>query len=348
MKDFRFIELNPVDLPRLHATELAIVKSRKDSILLWRPDRKCITLGYFQIPDQEVDVEYCKENDIPITRRIGGGGVGVLNTMVPAYSIIANEDSEVIPKSIEKSYEVICNGIALALKELGIKAEFSPINDVLINGKKFSGSSQFRLDGMVVQHGFITIWLDIPEMVRVLRIVPEKLMDKGVKTLEERVTFINREAEALGLGPFEFEDIRDAALKGFGEALGINIVREELTDDEIKKVDEEIKRFKSDEWNFKAKLFEKANLKAVYKAKKGVIKISAWVLDEQIKDLMITGDFLIYPEKALVDIENALKGAKLDENELIERVRSVEQHGVEFVGISAEDFARGILSGNRT
>jgi len=346
--NFRFIELNPVDLPRLHATELAITKSREDTVLLWRPDRKCITLGYFQIPEQELDLEYCKENDMPITRRIGGGGVGVLNLMVPAYSIIANEDSGIIPKSIEKSYEVICNGIVLALKELGIKAEFSPINDVLINGKKFSGSSQFRVDTMVVQHGFITLWLDIPEMVKVLKIVPEKLMDKGVKTLEERVTFINREAESQGLGPFEFEDIRDAAIKGFEEALGIDIIKGELTDEEKKTVDEEIKRFQSDEWNFKAKLFEKANLKAVYKAKKGVIKISAWVLDGQIKDLMITGDFLIYPEGALTDIENALKGAKLNEKELVERVRSIEREGVEFVGISAEDFAKAILSGRRT
>lgn len=346
MKEFRFIELNPVTLPRVHAVELAIVKSRKDSVLLWRPDKKCITLGYFQNPEQELDLDYCKENDMPITRRIGGGGVGVLNVMVPAYSIIASEDSEVIPKNIEKSYELICNGIVLALKELGIKAEFSPINDVLINGKKFSGSSQFRLDGMVVQHGFITLWLDIPEMVRVLKIVPEKFMDKGVSKLEERVTFINREAEAQGLGPFEFKDIRDAALKGFSEALGISIVSRELTEDEKKTAEEEIGRFKSDEWNFKAKLFEKANLKAVYKAKKGVIKISAWVLDNEIKDIMITGDFLIYPEKSLTDIENSLKGAKLDKDELTKRVESVE--GVEFVGISPEDFANAILSENKT
>jgi len=343
MKEFRLIELDPVDMPRLHATELAIVKSRKDSIILWRPDGKYITLGYFQVPEQELDLDYCRENDMPVVRRIGGGGIGVLNPMVPAYTIITSEDSDVIPKKIEKSYEVICNGIVLALKELGITAEFSPINDVLINGKKFSGSSQFRVDGMVVQHGFITLWLDIPEMVRVLKIVPEKFMDKGVSKLEERVTYINREAEALGLGPFEFKDIRDAAIKGFSEALGINISNGELISDEIKTVDEEIGRFKSDEWNFKAKLFEKANLKAVYKARKGVIKISAWVLDGKIKDLMITGDFLIYPEKALVDIEEALKGSSLEKKELVDRVKSVE--GVEFVGMSPEDFATAILSG---
>jgi len=45
-----------------------------------------------------------------------------------------------------------------------------PINDILIGGKKFSGSSQHRSYGMIIQHGFITTEIDLPTLALLIKL----------------------------------------------------------------------------------------------------------------------------------------------------------------------------------
>jgi lipoate-protein ligase A len=199
LENWRYIDLDITTLAQVHAIEEALAEQKNGNIfLLWRVDKPAMTIGYFQNVYEEIDVEKAKEMNVTFTRRLGGGGAGYLTSNVLAYSIIVDEQSKIMPKKVEETYAFICNGIVLALKELGISAVHIPINDVMIDGKKFSGSSQHRSFGMIVQHGFISAETDLVGLGKLIKTPKEKLQAKNIARIEDRITWINKEIEKAG------------------------------------------------------------------------------------------------------------------------------------------------------
>lgn len=151
----------------------------------WKPS--AISVGYFQSLEREIDVEACKKNSIDMVRRQTGGGAvyhdydGELT-----YSIIAPE--ELFPKNIVESYKHMCGWIIDGLKALGIESEFIPINDIVSGGKKISGNAQTRKGGVLLQHGTILYGVDVKKMFSLLKVPDEKMRDKMIQVVEERVT----------------------------------------------------------------------------------------------------------------------------------------------------------------
>ncbi|MGC8962033.1 MAG: lipoate--protein ligase family protein, partial [Candidatus Bathyarchaeia archaeon] len=157
----------------------------------WRPS--AVSIGYFQSLRDEVDLEMCRRLGVDVVRRITGGGA-VYHDFdgEVTYSVIAREDSG-IPRDIPESYRVICNGIVEGLRRLGLKAEFKPVNDVVLNGRKVSGNAQTRRMGCILQHGTVLVDLDLKAMFQVLKVGGAKISDKALSSVEERVTSIRRE-----------------------------------------------------------------------------------------------------------------------------------------------------------
>jgi len=83
----------------------------------------------------EVNLQTCRELGVDCIRRWTGGGAVYHDPKGEiTYSLIAPASS--FPKNIIRSYEVICGWIVNGLKTLGIDAEFSPVNDIIVKGKK--------------------------------------------------------------------------------------------------------------------------------------------------------------------------------------------------------------------
>ncbi|MBI4043909.1 MAG: lipoate--protein ligase family protein [Candidatus Diapherotrites archaeon] len=172
----------------------------------WKPS--AVSIGYFQSMEEEVNVEQCKELGIDLVRRrTGGGAVYHDYEGEVTYSVIAPE--QYFPKGITESYHLICGWITNGLKELGLHAEFKPINDITLNGKKISGNAQTRRNGILTQHGTILYDLDVRKMFSVLKVSKEKISDKMIQSVEERVTRI------LDHKKVSREDVAHALLKGF-------------------------------------------------------------------------------------------------------------------------------------
>jgi lipoate-protein ligase A len=151
---------------------------------------------------------------------------------------------EDMPRNIVESYKIICDGIVQGLKQLEIPAEFRPINDVQVNGKKISGSAQTRRWGSLLQHGTILISPDVRLMFELLKVSPEKISDKFISSVFERVTTIERE---LGRRP-SFEQVREAMIKGFERALNVDLVEGELTRAELDLAAKLRPKYASKEW----------------------------------------------------------------------------------------------------
>jgi len=154
---------------------------------IWKPC--AVSIGYFQAIKDEVNLDVCRELGVDCIRRwTGGGAVYHDYDGEVTYSVIA--PASMFPKNIIESYRLICGWIIRGLEHIGITAEFRPINDILVDNKKISGSAQTRRRGVLLQHGTLLYGLDLRTMFSVLNVSRQKISDKMIHSAEERVTCI--------------------------------------------------------------------------------------------------------------------------------------------------------------
>jgi lipoate-protein ligase A len=209
----------------------------------WSPP--AISIGYFQGLDEEVDLGICKRLGIDYVRRITGGGA-VFHENELTYSIVISESHPEIPKNILDSYARICGAVMKGLTNIGIESRYMPINDIIVNKKKISGNAQTRKLKTVLQHGTVLTDVDVDKMFSVLKVPNEKIKDKMISDVKQRVTSVKH---ILGK-ELEFENMVSAMKKGFEEEFEINLVKDNLTSGEeilTKKFEREY--FGSKEWN---------------------------------------------------------------------------------------------------
>jgi lipoate-protein ligase A len=249
----RFLDLKVNDAYTNMATDEALTKARgegkaPDTLRFYRWNPSAVTLGYFQSVEDEVDLEALEYYGIDLNRRISGGGA-VLNSAEGeiTYSIVMEENDNRISRDPTESYRYLCHGIVEGLDILSIKAEFKPINDIIVGNRKISGNAQIRRYGAVLHHGTILVDFDAKQMFSVLKISDTKMSDKLIKQAEERVTTIRQILERN----VSFEEVRVAMEKGFAKALGVELEPGDLSKYELELVTEFRKKYASREWRFR-------------------------------------------------------------------------------------------------
>lgn len=209
----------------------------------WKPP--AISIGYFQSLKDEVDLRNCEMMGVDYVRRITGGGA-VFHDSELTYSIVIPESHPQISKNIMDSYSRICGAIIKGLKQLGIESTYAPINDIVVDGRKISGNAQTRKQKTVLQHGTILMDVDVNKMFSLLRVPNEKIKDKLISDVKQRVTSIKHILD----GDIDFNVVAMAMKNGFEEEFNIKLNKGRLTKEEIdltKKYEKEY--FSSDEWN---------------------------------------------------------------------------------------------------
>lgn len=206
----------------------------------WKPD--AVSIGCFQSMRDEVNVPRCDELGVKyVRRRTGGGAVYHDSSGEITYSIIG--PLELFPNGIRESYAMICGWVIDSLRILGVEAEFAPINDVTVDGKKISGNAQTRREGILLQHGTILYDLNVERMFDVLRVGKEKISDKAIGDVRERVTSVKSLTKASE------EELYEALLGGFTD--GKQFEGSLLNGFEVERANELAKQvYSTEEWNF--------------------------------------------------------------------------------------------------
>ncbi|MFH1294507.1 MAG: biotin/lipoate A/B protein ligase family protein [Candidatus Aenigmatarchaeota archaeon] len=248
MKQWRLLETIEASGSRQMAIDEAMLVARSEGkipntlrFFKWKPP--AITIGFFQSLEKEVDVKKANSLGVDVIRRYTGGGA-VLHDKEITYSLVVGEDE--MPTDIIESYELICQGIVSGLALLGIDAEFRPINDIVTNGKKISGNAQTRKQGVLLQHGTLILDVDVKKMFSLLKVPDEKIRDKMISAVEERVTSVRKE---IG-HEISFEEIQEALTNGFQDVLKTNFIVSGLTECEnqlAKKLEQE--KYSAKNWN---------------------------------------------------------------------------------------------------
>ncbi len=306
-----------------------------------------VLVGYHQSVEQEVRVPFCVDNNVDINRRITGGGTILFTPTCLGWEIFADKTAQGVSelrKDLGKLAELVCNGAVLGLKKLGVDAEFRPKNDIEVNGRKISGTGGTeRVDSFMYQ-GTLLIDFDVNLMLRSLRIPVEKLKDKEIDSVKERVTCLKWE---LGYVP-PLDEIKKAFKEGFEEILGVNLKPSGLLPVEESMFDERLPYFKSNEWieMVRRPVNTAGNVSAMKKTPGGLIRVSV-ALDvpgNYIISSFITGDFQVFPQRAIMDLEARLKDAPTDADAIRGIVHGFfKETGTRVFGIEPDDFVDIIL-----
>lgn len=156
-------------------------RQQEDYLLLWQNDNT-IVIGQNQNAEAEINRAFVEAHGIHVVRRTTGGGavyhdLGNLN-----YSFITDAgDAERL------TMERFTRPVVEALRGLGLRAEASGRNDILVEGRKVSGTAQRLMGKRILHHG--TLLFDSnPEMVAgALNVDPAKFQSKSSKSVRSRV-----------------------------------------------------------------------------------------------------------------------------------------------------------------
>lgn len=236
----RYLETGSQD-PRYNLAfeELVLTgRTEGDYILLWQ-NQNTVVIGQNQIAEEEINRAFVERHKIQVVRRTTGGGavyhdLGNLN-----YSFITDAGALETLSMARFTAPVIA-----ALRSLGLDAEAGGRNDILVGGRKVSGTAQRVHKGRVLHHGTLLFDTD-PEMIAgALNADPSKFHSKSAKSVRSRVgNIVDFLPEPMSLTDF-WAFLIDALCRDGVEAAVLS--REELQAVNALKAE----KYDTWEWNF--------------------------------------------------------------------------------------------------
>jgi len=322
---------NPETNPyfNLAAEEYVLKNFKENCFMLWR-NRPSIIVGKHQNTLAEINIDYVKENNIDVVRRLSGGGavfhdLGNLN-----FTFIKNVNKEGTLVDFKKYTQPV---IAV-LNHLGVDAKFEGRNDIMINGRKVSGNAEHVFKRRVLHHGTLLFSSVMADLSQALKVNPLKYQDKGVKSVRSRVTNISEHLPHK-MSVIEFHD----KIFNFMVDSEEDAVLYEYTPEDIKNINQLVeKKYKTWEWNFGYS--PKYNFEKLIRTNGGNLEIHLNVEKGIIVDLKIFGDF--FGEKDIVEIEKLLINKKHHEKEIRQILEKIDFKKY-FHNISITEFISSIF-----
>ena len=206
-----------------------------------------IVIGCFQSARLEVNMEACKETGTEIVRRFTGGGAVYHDSGNLNYAISLRKGHLLVPgQNLQTVFEKLSEGSVHGLRKLGVKAEFQPVNDIQVDGKKVSGAAGSIRWNTIFHHGCILVNSDLSILGKVLNVPRAKLEDRHVTSVQKRVTTVRDE---LGRDVSTHE-VRDAIVDGIETCYGVRVQPGVLTKEELGLAEELYQtKYSRLEWN---------------------------------------------------------------------------------------------------
>jgi len=229
----------------------------------WRPPG--VSLGRFQEVEQQVDIAAIRERGWGVVRRPTGGRA-ILHDDEVTYSVCVRQSQLPDGNSVLRSYRYLSQGIQRGLELVGVEARLgrkhraarnkesrrqqpaicfaqSTQADMVAAGRKIVGSAQVRKNGIILQHGSVPITLNVADHLAVM---------PGNGTVDEW-QILSR--AAVGVSDLldrqvSYEQLAEALVAGFGEALGLELETGQLTEAEEDRAEQlRAEKYATDEWN---------------------------------------------------------------------------------------------------
>lgn len=164
--------------------EYFLTQRSENFFLLWR-NRPSVIIGKNQNARAEIDTVYVADNDIPVIRRLSGGGAVFHDLGNVNFTCITTQSG-----ATRIDLHRFAEPVLLALQDLGVPAAFDGRNDIAVNGSKISGNAQHVHHNRVLHHGTLLFSADTSALSQALKPDPLKLATKAVASVNKRVANI--------------------------------------------------------------------------------------------------------------------------------------------------------------
>lgn len=265
-----------------------------DCFFLWQVEPTVI-FGRNQLIETEVNVEFCKRRGIQMYRRKSGGGCVYADMSNIMFSYVTAADN------VGFTFYKFINLLLLVLRKAGVEATASQRNDVLIDGRKVSGSAFYHIPGRCIVHGTMLYDTDMTNMVGAITPDDAKLLSKGVKSVRQRIALL-KDYINLDIGTFK-QLARDTICRGTLT----------LTADDVAAIEEMEKEYLSDAFiygnNPKYSVVNKRRIEGV-----GELEARIEIKNGIIREVNILGDFFLVGD--LDALLKKLKGCRRNREDL--------------------------------
>lgn len=307
--------------------EWLLTTAAQDCFMLWR-NSPAIIVGRNQNTLEEINAAFVAERQISVVRRLSGGGA--------VYHDLGNVNFTFICHDTAHAYNFarFSQPVLDVLHKLGVPAEFAGRNDLVIEGRKFSGNAQYVQGSKVLHHGTLLYDSDLSVLSGALNAKPEKFESKGIKSISSRTTNIKPYlAQPLAVEDFAamlLQHIKDAypdaEFAGIGPE-GYAAARELAA-----------KRYGNKDWNYgKSSPY---NFRNQLRYPGGIVECRLFVDQGIIRSAKIYGDF--FGNKAVEELEALLVGTRHTYDDIRSRLEKVEVGGY-FAGLDQDGFLKVLL-----
>ena len=292
-----------------------------DCFFMWQSDPTVI-FGRNQLIENEVNMDYCRAHGIQTYRRKSGGGCVYSDRSNVMFSYIAKDER------VNFTFNRYINMLVLVLHRLGVDAQASGRNDILIGGRKVSGNAFYHIPGRSIVHGTMLYDTNMEHMVGSITPSNEKLVSKGVQSVRQHIALL--------------KDHIDITIDEFKAFVRQNLCDREITldDEAVRKIEEIEQEYLTDSFiygnNPRYSLVRKGRIEGV-----GELEIRMELKNNVIKEANIMGDYFLVGDidnRILLPLHNVALTEEAVTDALPERLDDI------ILNLRKEDFVRLITS----
>jgi lipoate-protein ligase A len=173
------------------AAEEYFLKEKTDEFFMLWCNKPSVIVGKHQNAMAEINHAYINEHQIPVIRRISGGGTVYHDDGNLNFTVIAKGDRKQLV-----NFRKFTQPIIDVLHQLDIAAEFGEKNDIRVGEKKISGNSEHVWRDKVLHHGTILVSSNLERLNESIRVKEEMYQDRAIKSNRSTVANINEFLQA--------------------------------------------------------------------------------------------------------------------------------------------------------
>ncbi|KRK46945.1 lipoate-protein ligase A [Secundilactobacillus kimchicus JCM 15530] len=212
------------------ATEQYLMNAKNfdEPLLLFYYQDPCIIVGRNQNTLEEINQDYVTDHHIAVTRRLSGGGAVFDDLGNLSFSFVVDRNDDRFG-----DFKAFTAPIVTALKDMGATGvTVSGRNDILVDGKKFSGNAMYVKDDKMFSHGTLMLDVDQSVVAHALNVPADKMASKGIKSVRSRVTnlkpYLDSQYQSLTVP--EFRDLLIKKVFGVSDLAAIQDKQYRLTE----------------------------------------------------------------------------------------------------------------------
>ena len=325
------------------------ITTDSDAVLtLASPEEPYVCVGIHQEVEKEVDEAFCKQKGLPIIRRhVGGGAVYLDRNQLFTHFIYPRNKA---PEFAMNLYPLFIEPVVRTYQELGVDAQYRPINDIQVKGRKIGGTGAASIGEATLLVGSFMFDFDTETMAHSLKVPSEKFRDKLKQSLNDYMTTMKKELSELP----SRDHVKARFLAHCADVLGVEVVEDKPTEVELAAIDEAEKMLADPEWTYRqgkklvelgVKIAAGTHLtESTWKAPGGLVRVHLLGRDGKVENLMVSGDFTCLPPDGLDRLAERLTGAPLVLEPLVEAVEdAVKALELQMPGVTAFDLATAIV-----